>query len=62
MRGAKDLPDQAQIVNLLLDLQASLEISYLFIFDDLRLSAHLDDDLAVMNNGFILEHGLAQEM
>jgi ABC-type glutathione transport system ATPase component len=57
-----DLPVQAQIVNLLLDLRASLEISYLFISHDLRLVAHLADDLAVMNNGRIVEQGPAQDV
>jgi ABC-type glutathione transport system ATPase component len=57
-----DLPVQAQIVNLLLDLRASLKISYLFISHDLRLAAHLADDLAVMNNGCIVEQGPAQDV
>jgi peptide/nickel transport system ATP-binding protein len=57
-----DLPVQAQIVNLLLDLQRSLAISYLFISHDLRLAAHLADDLAVMNRGRIVEQGPAQEV
>jgi ABC-type glutathione transport system ATPase component len=57
-----DLPVQAQIVNLLLDLRASLEISFLFISHNLRLAAHLADDLAVMNNGRIVELGPAQDV
>jgi ABC-type oligopeptide transport system ATPase subunit len=57
-----DLPVQAQIVNLLLDLRASLEISYLFISHDLRLAAHLADDLVVMNNGRIVEQGPTQDV
>lgn len=57
-----DLPVQAQIVNLLLDLRASLEISYLFISHDLRLASHLADDLAVMSNGRIVEQGPALDV
>jgi peptide/nickel transport system ATP-binding protein len=57
-----DLPVQAQIVNLLLDLQTSLGISYLFISHDLRLAAHLADHLAVMNSGRIVEQGPAQDV
>lgn len=57
-----DLPVQAQIVNLLVDLQASLGISYLFISHDLRLAVHLADDLAVMAGGCIVEHGPAQQI
>ena len=57
-----DLPIQAQIVNLLLDLQASLLISYLFISHDVRLAAHFSDDLAVMKNGRIVESGRAEDV
>ena len=41
-----DLLLQAQLINLLLDLQASLSISYIFITHDMRLAAHISDDLA----------------
>jgi ABC-type glutathione transport system ATPase component len=57
-----DLPVQAQIVNLLLDLQASMGVSYLFISHDLRLATHFADDLVVMKDGCIVESGPAQEV
>lgn len=57
-----DLPVQAQIVNLLLNLQTSVEISYLFISHDLRLSAHLVDEMAIMQGGRIVEQGPAQDV
>ncbi|MBV9767932.1 MAG: ABC transporter ATP-binding protein, partial [Bryobacterales bacterium] len=57
-----DLPVQAQIVNLLLALRKTLEISYLFISHDLRLAAYLSDDLTVMHDGRIVEQGLARDV
>lgn len=57
-----DLPVQAQIVNLLVDLQVSLSISYLFISHDVRLAVHVSDDLAVMQGGCIVEQGPARQV
>jgi ABC-type glutathione transport system ATPase component len=52
-----DLAAQAQIVNLLADLQVRLAISYILISHDLRLAAHVSDHLTVMHGGRIVEHG-----
>lgn len=52
-----DLSTQAQIANLLLDLQASHSLSYLLISHDLRLVAHMADTIAVMAGGRIVEAG-----
>jgi len=49
-----DLPIQAQITKLLLDLQASLSLAYLFITHDLGLAARLADRIAVMRAGSIV--------
>jgi peptide/nickel transport system ATP-binding protein len=57
-----DLPLQAQLVNLLLDLQTSLSISYIFISHDLRLTAYVSDDIAVMQSGRIVEYGPAERI
>ena len=57
-----DLPIQAQLVNLLSDLQVALSISYIFISHDLRLAAHVSDDLAVMQGGRIVEQGPADQV
>ena len=57
-----DLIIQAQLVNLLLDLQASLSMGYIFISHDLRLAAHVSDDLAVMQGGLIVEYGPAERV
>jgi ABC-type dipeptide/oligopeptide/nickel transport system ATPase subunit len=57
-----DLLIQAQLVNLLADLQASRSVTYIFISHDLRLAAHFSDDLAVMHGGRIVEHGPAEQI
>jgi ABC-type glutathione transport system ATPase component len=53
--SALDCSVQAQIVNLLLDLQSSLGLTYLFITHDLAIAAHLSDQIAVMHKGKIVE-------
>jgi peptide/nickel transport system ATP-binding protein len=52
-----DLSTEAQIVNLLLDLQASHSLSYLLISHDIALVARLADRIAVMAHGEIVEQG-----
>jgi len=49
--SALDCSVQAQIANLLLELQNSLGITYLFISHDLAMAAHLADEIAVMHRG-----------
>ncbi|MBI3670321.1 MAG: ABC transporter ATP-binding protein [Acidobacteria bacterium] len=53
--SALDLSIQAQIVNLLLDLQAARGLTYLYITHDLSLVGHLADEVAVMFRGQIVE-------
>ena len=57
-----DLSTQAQIANLLLDLQALHSLTYLLISHDLALVARLADAIAVMSNGEIVEIGPTQIM
>jgi ABC-type glutathione transport system ATPase component len=51
-----DLSVQAQMVNLLVDLQSAHDLAYLFISHDLNLVSALADEVAVMKNGLIVEH------
>jgi ABC-type glutathione transport system ATPase component len=57
-----DLLIRAQLVNLLFDLQAAFAISYIFITHDVRLAAHVSDEIAVMQRGRIVEHGSSDQI
>jgi ABC-type glutathione transport system ATPase component len=60
--SALDCSVQAQIVNLLLDLQLSLGLSYLFITHDFRMAAHLAHRIVVMDHGRIVETGMPGDL
>ncbi|MEE8522577.1 MAG: ATP-binding cassette domain-containing protein [Thermoanaerobaculia bacterium] len=57
-----DLSLQARIANLLLDLRRRHGLAYLLISHDLRLAAHLADEIAVLDRGRIVERGAPEEL
>ena len=57
-----DLSTQAQIVNLLLEIQKSRSLAYLLISHDMKLIAHLADSIAVMSEGKIIEQGTGAQI
>ena len=60
--SALDCSMQAQIANLLMELQRAYGLAYLFITHDLRMAAHLADEIAVMSGGKIVEQGAAEQV
>jgi oligopeptide transport system ATP-binding protein len=60
--SALDVSIQAQIVNLLDDLQDELRLTYVFVAHDIGVVRHVSDRIAVMNAGRIVEQGPADQV
>ncbi|KEI71446.1 ABC transporter ATP-binding protein [Endozoicomonas elysicola] len=60
--SALDVSIRAEVLDLLLELQSELQVSYLFITHDLSIIPHIAHRVAVMKDGQIVEQGKAEQV
>ena len=60
--SALDMSVQAQIVDLLRDLQSRYQLAYIFISHDLKVVRALSDEILVMKRGKVVEYGEAEQI
>lgn len=60
--SALDVSIQAQILNLLMELQEEFKLTYVFITHDLSVVSHISDRLIIMEHGKLIEKGTVEEV
>lgn len=60
--SALDVSIQAQVVNLMKDIQDETQCAYLFIAHDLSMVKYISDRIGVLHKGYLVETGLTQEI
>lgn len=60
--SALDMSVRSQIINLLLELQDSMGLSYIFVSHNISVVRHISDQLMVLNQGKVIEYGDSEQL